>query len=92
MIRWLRKKPADLESRCFPERVNHGSAGQGFTLHVGKKLQLFCDLLIFSKKKSVIYHQSVKQVLDPDQTRHNAGPDLDPNCLQWLSADDRRYH
>ena len=22
-----------------------------------------------------------------DQARQNAGPDLSPNCLQWLSAD-----
>ena len=26
--------------------------------------------------------------LDPDQARHLVGPDLDPNCLQSLSADD----
>ena len=26
--------------------------------------------------------------LDPDQARHFVGPDLDPNCLQMLSADD----
>ena len=28
--------------------------------------------------------------LDPDQDRHYVGPDLVPNCLQRLSADDRR--
>ena len=27
--------------------------------------------------------------LDPDQDRHYVGPDLDPNCLQRLSADDK---
>ena len=26
--------------------------------------------------------------LDPDQARHNAGPDQGPNCLQKLSVDD----
>ena len=26
--------------------------------------------------------------LDPDQARQNVGPDLDPNCLQRLSAAD----
>ena len=26
--------------------------------------------------------------LDPDQTRHFVRPDLGPNCLQRLSADD----
>ena len=27
--------------------------------------------------------------LDPDQDRHSVGPDLDPNCLLKLSADDK---
>ena len=26
--------------------------------------------------------------LDPDQAQRNVGPDLGPNCLQRLSADD----
>ena len=28
--------------------------------------------------------------LDPDQARHFVGPDLGPNCLQRLSADDKK--
>ena len=28
--------------------------------------------------------------LDPDQAQHFVGPDLGPNCLQRLSADDTR--
>ena len=32
----------------------------------------------------------VSNSLDPDQARHNVGPDLGPNCLQWLKADDTR--
>ena len=28
--------------------------------------------------------------LDPDQARQNVGPDLGPNCLQRLSADDTK--
>ena len=28
----------------------------------------------------------VSNSLDPDQARQNVGPDLDPNCLQGLSA------
>ena len=32
---------------------------------------------------------SVSNGLDPDQDRHFVGPDLDPNCLQRLSADDK---
>ena len=30
----------------------------------------------------------VSNSLDPDQARHFVGPDLGPNCLQKLSADD----
>ena len=30
----------------------------------------------------------VSTILDPDQVRHSVGPDLGPNCLQRLSADD----
>ena len=34
----------------------------------------------------------MSKILDPDQARQNVGPDLDPKCLQKLSADDtRRY-
>ena len=36
------------------------------------------------------HYQSVKQFLDPDQARHFVGPDLGPNCLQRLSADNTR--
>ena len=28
--------------------------------------------------------------LDPDHDRHSVGPDLGPNCLQRLSADDKK--
>ena len=28
--------------------------------------------------------------LDPDQERHSVGPNLGPDCLQRLSADDKR--
>ena len=31
---------------------------------------------------------SVSNSLDPDQDRRSVGPDLGPNCLQRLSADD----
>ena len=53
---------------------------------------LFCRLLIFSKstfsKNSFRNTIRVSNSLDPDQARHYVGPDLDPNCLQRLSADD----
>ena len=34
---------------------------------------------------------SVSNGLDPDQDRH-VGPDLDPNCLHRLSADNKSQH
>ena len=34
----------------------------------------------------------VSNSLDPDQDRQNVGPDLDPNRLQRLPADDRSRH
>ena len=30
----------------------------------------------------------MQNILDLDQARHFIGPDLGPNCLQWLSVDD----
>ena len=30
--------------------------------------------------------------LDPDQDRLNVGPDMGPNCMQRLSADDKSGH
>ena len=55
---------------------------------------LFCGPLVFSKsvffKNSVRNNLLVSNRLDPDQARHFVGPDLGPNCLQKLSADDTR--
>ena len=34
----------------------------------------------------------VSNSLDPDQARHFVGPDLGPNCLQRLSADNKNCH
>ena len=31
----------------------------------------------------------VSNDLDPDQDQHSVGPDLEPNCLQRLSVDDK---
>ena len=53
---------------------------------------LFCRLLIFSKstfsKNSFKNAIRVSNSLDPDQDQCVVGPDLGPNCLQMLSADD----
>ena len=42
-----------------------------------------------SFKNSFRNTNRVSKDLDPDQDRHSIGPDLGPNCLQRLSADDR---
>ena len=39
----------------------------------------------FSKK----FFQEMSNILDPDQDRHTLCPDLAPNCLQRLSADNK---
>ena len=54
----------------------------------------FCRLLIFFKiiflKNSFRTTIRVSNSLESDQARHFVGPDLGPNCLQMLSADDTR--
>ena len=55
-----------------------------------------CDFFFFFKltfsKKTFRNTISVSDSLDPDQARHFVGPDLGPNCLQRLSADDKSRH
>ena len=57
---------------------------------LGSFFMLFCRLLIFFKiiflKNSFRNIIRVLNSLDPDQARHFVGPDLDPDCLQMLSA------
>ena len=45
----------------------------------------FCCLLIFFK---INFSKFVSNSLDPDQAQGFVGPDLGPNCLQRLSAED----
>ena len=58
----------------------------------GEFFMLFCRLLIFFKINFFINSLRntirVSNSLDPDQARHFVGPDLGPNCLQRLTADD----
>ena len=61
-------------------------------LHAGYFFHFFCCLLIFFKieifkKNFQEYHRSIKQ-FGSKSGRHFVGPDLGPNCLQRLSADD----
>ena len=52
-----------------------------------------CCLLTFSRltfsKNSFSNAIRVSNGLDPAQDQHSVGPDLGPNCLQMLSADDK---
>ena len=56
---------------------------------------LFCHLRILFLSKltvseiSFMEAFSVSNGLDPDQDQHSVGPDLDPTCLQMLSAIDK---
>ena len=61
------------------------------SLHTGNLCLLFCRLLIFFSrlmfsKNSFRNTIRVSNSLDPDQAQCAVRPDLDPNCLQWLSA------
>ena len=51
-----------------------------------------CSLLFFFNFFSFRTSESVsnRSYLHVDQVRQHVGPDLDPNCLQRLSADDTR--
>ena len=53
---------------------------------------VFCHLIFFLnqlfRKNSFGNNIRVSNSLDTDHARQNVGPDLDPNCLQKLPADD----
>ena len=48
----------------------------------------FCRLLIFFQNQLFRKIISVSNILDPDPVRRFVVPDLSPNYLQKLSADD----
>ena len=53
----------------------------------------FCCRLLTSFKINFLENSfrntiRVSNSLDPDQAQHYVGPDLSPDCLQMLSADD----
>ena len=73
--------------------ICHWVVGIFNSLPTGNIHMLFCRLLIFFKynyfeKKKVRNTIRVSNSLDPDQARCYVGPDLNPNCLQKLAADD----
>ena len=48
----------------------------------------FTQILKVSVQLQLVITFKVSNSLDPDMHRQNVGPDLGPNCLQRLSADD----
>ena len=50
---------------------------------------LFYCAIFYSLNTGFFNTITVSNSLDPDQTRHFVGPDLGPNCLQRLSADNK---
>ena len=89
------------------DRLYPGSAGLGLTRCMLGNFACFffviCGFLFlnffFQKNLSGIFSKKsfrntirVSNSLDPDQARHFVGPDLGPNCLQRLSADDKCHH
>ena len=65
-------------------------------LYAGYFCMLFCRLWIFFflifQKKSFRNTIRVSNSLDPHQAQCFVEPDLGPNCLQRLSADDKIRH
>ena len=53
------------------------------------RLLTFLKIIFF--KKSFRNTIRVPNGLDPDQDQHSVSPDLGPNCLQRLSADDKGH-
>ena len=62
-------------------------------MHAGVISHAFCHLLTLSKQFFLdFFFQNSLRIsngLEPDQGRHCVGPDLGPNCLQRLSADNK---
>ena len=56
---------------------------------LGNFSYFFSHLLTLIKNNSYRDTVSVSSSLDSDQDRQNVGPDLGPNCLQRLSADNK---
>ena len=62
------------------------------TLHAFLSSVDFLFLNELLQKKSFRYAIRVSRSLDLDQAQHFAGPNLGPNCLQRLSADNKKRH
>ena len=56
------------------------------SLHPGYFYMLFLSSAYFVFQNN-FFQKLVSNSMNPDQARHFVGPDLDPNCLPNLSAD-----
>ena len=55
---------------------------------LGNFTQLFCRLQIFFQNQH--FKKSFRTLSEqPDRDQHHVGPELGPNCLQSLPADDK---
>ena len=66
----------------------------GLPLYQMSNIQFLLSPAVFSKltfsKKSFRNTIIVSNCLDPDQDQHSVDPDLGPNCLKMLSADEMK--
>ena len=75
------ENPNFVPSICFPQH-----AAYYITFTNGAILIVFYDMSLMIRMTSGYIRVSNR--LDPDQARQIVRPDLDPNCLQRLSAEE----
>ena len=81
-----KKKMLTPQKNCYIYSLHAGSI---FMLLLSSAVRLFTKLTFFLKnyfKNTILVSNS----LDPDKDQHHVCPDLAPNCLQMLSADDNQ--
>ena len=83
---WIQIRPDILSGLIWAQTVCI-SYQQTLLIAPAKFFIFFCRLLIFSKNYFRNYIR-VSNRLVPDQAPYFVGPDLSPNCLLKLSADD----
>ena len=78
---WLKLHSSGFKNFIFAKKCILISFYYSFTL-------IYCDIF-YSLNTRFFNTVRVSNSLDPDQARHFVGPDLGPNCLQRLSADNK---
>ena len=83
------------KKRKEEEAINEEGAHSSLTLCILCNFACFLSYMDFFKlslKKTLRNTIRVSNSLDPDQAWHFVGPNLDPNCLQRLSENDKSRH